>query len=105
MVYTQVEQAAVKPDDQQHTPSTNEPRAFPARRDANARIPEPGPVDETGPDSPFGRLDVSLAKRLRSVGSRLRGYVLIEGAAWVAGFLIMAFAIQGVLDYAARGLR
>ncbi len=124
----------MKPDDQEHPSSTNEPRAS-ARADtripygteprasaradaripygteprasarADTRIPQPGPVDETGPDSPFGRLDVSLAKRLRAVGSRLRGYVLIEGTAWVAGFLVAGFLIQGTLDYAARGLR
>ena len=56
-------------------------------------------------DCPTGSLDSTLAKRLRAVVSHLRLYVLIEGTAWVVGFLLVGFLIQGGLDYAARGMR
>ncbi|MHC4695126.1 MAG: hypothetical protein ACYTFA_00105 [Planctomycetota bacterium] len=79
-----------------------EPRAS-AR--ANVRDPHVPPTDECGTDFPLGRLDASLTKRLRTIVSRLRGYVLIEGIAWVVGFILAGFLIQGSLDFAARGMR
>lgn len=51
------------------------------------------------------RLDESVTARLRALALRLRGYVLLEGVAWVIGFLFTAAAIQFTLDYGTRGLR
>jgi hypothetical protein len=42
---------------------------------------------------------------LRAVALRLRGYVLLEGVAWVIGFLFSAAVIQFTLDYGTRGLQ
>ncbi|MFH1110206.1 MAG: hypothetical protein V1790_13585 [Planctomycetota bacterium] len=50
-------------------------------------------------------LDESVAARLRALAARLRGYVLVEGIAWVIGFLFVAAVIQFALDYGTRGLR
>jgi len=50
-------------------------------------------------------LDESVTARLRAVAMRLRGYVLLEGVAWVIGFLFAAAVIQFALDYGTRGLR
>lgn len=46
-----------------------------------------------------------MTSRLRAVALRLRGYVLLEGVAWVIGFLFAAAVIQFTLDYGTRGLR
>lgn len=50
-------------------------------------------------------LDEALTARLRAVALCLRGYVLLEGVAWVIGFLFSAAVIQFSLDYGTRGLR
>ncbi len=50
-------------------------------------------------------LDEGLAARLRSLASRVRGFVLLEGAAWVVWFVIAAVALQSLVDYGTRGLR
>ena len=50
-------------------------------------------------------LDESVTARLRAVAARLRGYVLLEGVAWVIGFLFVAAVVQFSLDYGTRGLR
>jgi len=50
-------------------------------------------------------LDDTVTERLRAVAFRLRGYVLLEGVAWVIGFLFAAAVIQFALDYGTRGLR
>ncbi len=50
-------------------------------------------------------LDASVMVRLRSVASRLRGYVLIEGITRVVGFLVMAAGVQLLIDFGTRGLR
>ena len=50
-------------------------------------------------------LDESVTARLRAVALRLRGYVLLEGVAWVIGFLFAAAVIQFTLDYGTRGLQ
>ncbi len=50
-------------------------------------------------------LDESVTARLRALAARLRGYVLVEGIAWVIGFLFVAAVIQFSLDYGTRGLR
>ncbi len=50
-------------------------------------------------------LDESVSARLRALAARLRGYVLLEGVAWVIGFLFVAAVIQFSLDYGTRGLR
>ncbi len=39
------------------------------------------------------------------MGVRLRGYVLIEGMAWVVVFLLSAALLQLLADYTARGMR
>src|SRR3990172_3359716 len=51
------------------------------------------------------RLDDAVTARLRAVALRLRGYVLLEGVAWVIGFLFATAVIQFTLDYGTRGLR
>jgi len=51
------------------------------------------------------RLDDTVTARLYAVALRLRGYVLLEGVAWVIGFLFAAAVIQFTLDYGSRGLR
>lgn len=51
------------------------------------------------------RLDDTVTARLRAVALRLRGYVLLDGVAWVIGFLFAAGVIQFTLDYGTRGLR
>ncbi len=50
-------------------------------------------------------LDDSVTARLRAVAVRLRGYVLLEGIAYVIGFLFAAALIQFALDYGSRGMR
>ena len=50
-------------------------------------------------------LDAALTARLRGVAARLRRYVLIEGVAWVVGFLLLASLVQFTVDYWSRGLR
>ena len=50
-------------------------------------------------------LDTSITARLHHVARRLRRYLLIEGLAFVVGFLLLAAAIQLALDYTTRGLR
>lgn len=50
-------------------------------------------------------LDGALQRRLSAVVARLRRYVLVEGAAWILVFLLTAFAVQFLFDYAARGMR
>ena len=50
-------------------------------------------------------LDASVTERLRAAARRLRRYVLIEGLAWVLGFLVTAVLLQFALDYGTRGLR
>jgi len=50
-------------------------------------------------------LDAAIRARLRAVANRLRRYVLIEGLAWVVGFLLCGAAVQLALDYWSRGLR
>ena len=51
------------------------------------------------------QLDDTVSARLRALALRLRGYVLLEGVAWVIGFLFAAAVIQFALDYGTRGLR
>ena len=46
-----------------------------------------------------------MAARLRAVAARLRRYVLIEGTAWIVGFMLSAALLQFLADYTARGLR
>jgi len=50
-------------------------------------------------------LDATVRTRLRGVAHRLRRYVLIDGMAWIAGFLLCSASVQLLLDYAARGMR
>ncbi len=50
-------------------------------------------------------LDASVTARLRAAAARLRGYVLIEGIAWVVSFLLTAAALQFLIDYGTRGVR
>ncbi len=50
-------------------------------------------------------LDASVTSRLRMVATRLRGYLLIEGVAWVLGFLLVSSFVQFLIDYSSRGLR
>lgn len=54
---------------------------------------------------PCPTIDASVTTRLRGVARRLRGFVLLEGVAWVIGFLFAAAVIQFALDYGTRGLR
>jgi hypothetical protein len=56
-------------------------------------------------DTPCPTLDAAVSSRLRAVGRRLRGYLLIEGAARVAVSLVLAGLVQFLLDYGTRGLR
>ena len=56
-------------------------------------------------DTPRPTLDATVSSRLRAVAWRLRGYLLIEGAARVAVFIVLAAVVQFLLDYGARGLR
>jgi len=49
-------------------------------------------------------LDSSLTQRLRAIALRLRGYVVLEGAAHVVAFLVACAAVQLFLDYSTRGL-
>jgi len=51
------------------------------------------------------RLDPSLLGRLDRVAARLRSYVLVEGVAWVLGFLLVACGLQLMLDYGTHGLQ
>ncbi len=55
------------------------------------------------PDLPA--LDHKVTTRLRVVGARVRRYVLVEGLAWVMGFLLLGAGVQLALDYGTRGLR
>jgi len=50
-------------------------------------------------------LDAGVRARLQGVAVRLRRYVLIEGVAWVVGFLLCGAVVQYLLDYASRGMR
>ena len=50
-------------------------------------------------------LDRGLTERLRSLAGRVRGYVLLEGVAWVVWFVILAVSAQSLIDYGTRGLR
>lgn len=43
--------------------------------------------------------------RLRAVAAKVRLYVLVEGLAWVVGFVLLAASIQLLIDYGARGVR
>lgn len=50
-------------------------------------------------------LDASVTARLRAAAARLRGYVLVEGMAWVVSFLLASASLQFLIDYGTRGLR
>ena len=50
-------------------------------------------------------LDSTVRARLRGVAHCLRRYVLIDGMAWIAGFLLCGAGVQLLLDYASRGMR
>jgi len=50
-------------------------------------------------------LDSTVRARLRGVAHRLRRYVLIDGMAWIAGFLLCGACVQLLLDHASRGMR
>jgi len=50
-------------------------------------------------------LDAALRARMRGVAHRLRRYVLIEGLAWIVGFLLCGAVTQFLLDYWSRGMR
>jgi hypothetical protein len=60
--------------------------------------PQPAKVD-------VPPLDATVTARLHRVASKLRSYLFVEGVAWVLGFLLVAGALQLLIDYAARGLR
>ncbi|MBI4719505.1 MAG: hypothetical protein HY763_17045 [Planctomycetes bacterium] len=55
--------------------------------------------------SPRPSLDASLAAGLSGIAARLRRYVLLEGLAFVVGFLWCGSLLQLALDYTARGLQ
>ena len=59
----------------------------------------------TGNAGELPTLDALVLRRLRIVANRLRRYVLVEGLAWVLGFMLAASLVQLGLDLGARGLR
>lgn len=50
-------------------------------------------------------LDGALLRRLTDVAGRMRRYVIVQGVAWVCGFVLAAFVVQFLFDYFARGMR
>lgn len=50
-------------------------------------------------------MDAVLRARMRGVAHRLRRFVLIEGLAWIVGFLLCGAVTQFLLDYWSRGMR
>jgi hypothetical protein len=59
----------------------------------------------TGDVGELPTLDALVLRRLRIVANRLRRYILVEGLAWVLGFMLAASLVQVGLDLGARGLR
>ncbi len=53
----------------------------------------------------IGKLPASVEHRLSGLAARLRRLVLIEGVAWLVGFVLVALAVQFLLDYSTNGLR
>lgn len=51
------------------------------------------------------RLDASLSHRLAALALKLRGYLVMQGVARLAAFLVLAALLQFVLDYGVRGMR
>ena len=62
-------------------------------------------VDDRSPPSANAVLDAHLVSRLKGVSARLRRFLLLDGAAVVLGFLLVACLVQLSLDYGLRGLR
>ena len=54
---------------------------------------------------PHLSMDPALSDRLRSLAGRVRGCVLVEGAAWLVWFVVAAVTVQSALDYVTRGMR
>ncbi len=52
-----------------------------------------------------GPLDPALGDRLGGLARRLRGYLLMQGIARLAAFLLLAAILQFALDYGVRGMR
>lgn len=50
-------------------------------------------------------LDESLSRRLAGLARRLRGYLVMQGVARLAAFLVLAALLQFALDYGLRGMR
>lgn len=64
-------------------------------------MPPNPPIDSVSPTP----LDATVMSRLRTIGNRARRYVLVEGIAWMLAFLLVAIAIQLLLDYSTQGLQ